>query len=665
MSTPLLGSFLVQLLFVMVITIVIVALCRRLKLPPIIGYIFSGILMGVIDQHSLQALSDLQVLAKYGVVFLLFSIGLEFSLPQLISMKKTVLQLGSLQMLLCGGTTYLICLQFNVSLETAFIIAVSIAMSSTAIISKILTETGDSLSTTGRLTMSILIFQDLMVIPAVIITGFFAYKSNGHSSVISALFVELMKGMMTFFVLVTVGKKVLTPIFTEIARARSPELFTLATLFIVLAAACFSNIMGMSYEFGAFLAGAMIGGTPYQHQVEGDIRPFQDVLLGLFFIGVGTLIDLPLLANFFFVILLIAVVVCVGKFLLVSYLVRWVSLGSAREATRTGLLLAQAGEFGFVLLTLALQKHFIQPLHAQILLSSMILSMLFSMLSLRFQNRFLDPLSYFLFRVKPALPENLGEVQAESGSIVIAGFGRIGQWVAKAITAQGYRYIALDLDPNRVNQARLGGENVIYADASDSNILHSLHVGQARAVVLTFSDPLISFKVLQKIRLSHANLPVLVRAHDDRDIEPLLAAGATEVISDALEASLMISVHLMVSLGMELSQVIRWSEGLRQNRYKLLKGYFASEEETLMDGSSGSRIQQRALEILEGQFVEGQAIEDLPIEQYGVEIIAMRKNGIVGPAPSAQAKIQAGDVFIMAGLPENLDRFEWYLAHGG
>ncbi len=649
-----------QLLVVLVVTIAVVAVCRRMNFPPIIGYIIVGLLIGVIGHNSFQHFAKLTVLAKYGVVFLLFSIGLEFSLPRLISMKKTVFGLGSLQMLACGGLSYVLCLSLHLDFLTAFVVAVAVAMSSTAIISKMLKESGETSTHVGHLTMSMLIFQDLMVVPAIIITTFFATNESGN--IFASLGVELLKGIFTFAVLVLVGKRVFTPIFHEVARSRSAELFTLATLFVVLSAAYFSDLMGMSTEFGAFLAGAIIGGTPYHHQVESDIRPFRDVLLGIFFIGIGTLLNTNVFVEHFGLIVLIALVIFVSKLLIISCLVKFMGLANNRESMKVGLLLAQAGEFGFVLVALASEFDFLGDMQAQIILASLIVSMLLSMVSLRLQDWIVPPLTRFMFGECKMLPDTLGQVELKPGVILIAGFSRIGQWVAKAISTQGHDYLALDLDPVIINQARLAGENVIYADASDAHVLQNLHLEQAQAIVLTFQDPVISIKVLHQMRMCNATVPILVRTQDDTDIEALLGAGATEVIPDALEASLILSLHILVNLGMDMTDAMIWSNELRRDRYKLLKGYFIGEDAN--DNPDEPRQQQRAIAIQPGHFAEGKTLFHLDIHQFGVDIIAMRKKGIVGARPAHQTKVHAGDVLIVAGLVDNLDRFEIHVVEG-
>ena len=663
---PVVASFVfdifTQLLLVLIVTIVVIAVCRRLHYPPIIGYIIVGLIISLIGTHSFSHFKSLSILARYGVVFLLFSIGLEFSLPRLLAMRKTVFGLGSLQMLICGGSTFIICLAFNLSAYTAFDIAVAIAMSSTAIVSKILAETGEISTTVGQLSMSMLIFQDLMVVPAIIITGFFAQHDNGN--IVNSLLVELIKGVITFVVLIFLGKRVFTPIFHEVARARSSELFTLAALFVALSAAYFSELMGMSKEFGAFLAGAIIGGTPYHHQVESDIRPFRDVLLGIFFIGIGTLIDINVFFHDFLWVLAVSFAIFLSKLITIAYLVKVLKLGHPREASKVGLLLAQAGEFGFVLVALATHYNFLGNNQAQILLLALILSMLLSILALRYQNYLLPWINQILFFRSEQRPLHESPIPVADNTVIIGGFSRVGQSIARALSGQGFNYIALDLDPVLVNQAQLAGENVIFADSADSYILRSIKIETAAAVVLTFQDPALSQKIIQQIRLFNTNVPIFTRTKKDSDIETLLAAGATEVIPDALEASIMISLHLLVNLGMDLNQAMEWSNNLRRDRYHLLQGYFEGQTTSPLSEDSNTRQQQKALMIYEHFTANGKTIHYLNAESYGLSLIALRKKGIVGQKPAPNTKIHAGDVLIVQGIVENIERFEWFLLEG-
>lgn len=652
-----------QILFVLIITIGIVAIFRRFHYPPIMGYIVVGLIISLVGQHSFDHFEDLNILARYGVVFLLFSIGLEFSLPRLLSMRKTVFGLGSIQMTICGGLTFLISdFMFGLSPFTSFIVAVAIAMSSTAIISKILDEGGELSTNVGQLSMSMLIFQDLMVVPAIIITSFFAH--NIDSPLLSSLFVELIKGIVTFVVLVLIGKKIFTPIFNEVARSRSSELFTLATLFAALSAAYFSEVMGMSKEFGAFLAGAIIGGTPYHHQVESDIRPFRDVLLGIFFIGIGTMINLNVFIQDFAWILLVSFIILIGKLTIINYLVYSLKLGQPREATKTGLLLAQAGEFGFVLTALATQYNFLGNNQAQILLAALISSMLLSIITLRYQHYILPVISKILFPHISQKPPKINTTSIKKNRVIICGYSRVGQSIAKALHGQGFHYMALDLDPVLVSQAQLAGDEVIYADASDLHILRSIHIDHAKAIILTLSDPNLSSKIIQRIRMLNENVPIFARTKNDTDIGRLLQAGATEVIPDMLEASLMLSLHVLVNLGVDLKKAVEWSENLRRDRYQLLQGYFQGENANQLAPADSHRQQQKALMIYDHFFANGKTIHQLNAESYAIEIIALRKKGILGHKPAPNAKVRAGDVLIVQGLQENIEKFEWFLLEG-
>jgi CPA2 family monovalent cation:H+ antiporter-2 len=362
------------------------------------------------------------------------------------------------------------------------------------------------------------------------------------------------------------------------------------------------------------------------------------------------------------VILVAALIIFMAKLLLIAALVKHLKLGDSRESVKVGLLLAQAGEFGFVLVALASEFNFLEDVQAQIILASLIVSMLLSILSFRFQDKIVVRLTRLLFGPCKMVPSDLENVQLTPGVILIAGFSRIGQWVAKAISTQGHAYLALDLDPSIINQARLAGENVVYADASDTHILQNLQIEHAKAIVLTFQDSNISLKVLHQMRLCNQTVPILVRTRDDADMEHLLAAGATEVIPDALEASLILSMNVLTSLGMDKDSVLAWGRELRQDRYKLLKGYFVGEDPSA--DPDAPRQQQRAIVIQQGYFAEGRTLFHLDLQQFGVEVIAMRKKGIVGAKPAHQTKVHAGDVLIVAGFLDNLDRFEIHVIEG-
>ncbi len=634
---------------------------RLLNLPPMLGYLAVGILIGPHALGWAQESSTTHLLAEFGVVFLMFSIGLEFSLPKLISMRRAVFGLGmaqvvstiALAMLMCFGAAMILPEYFAISWQAAFAIGGALSMSSTAIVSKMLTEKLELESPHGRQIISILLFQDLAVVPLLILVPALAAESDNLSM---SLLTAAGKASLVLFLLFFVGKKVVREWFAIVVRRRSQELFMLNLLLFTLGAAWLTEKAGLSLALGAFVAGMLISETEYKHQVEEDIKSFRDVLLGLFFITVGMLLNLQLVLDYGWLILLLLVGPVVFKFGLIFLLARLFSCPTS-VALRTGLGLAQAGEFGFVLLNQAGGLNLIDPLLLQLILASMVLSMLISPFILAKSDWIVLKLSSNEWMMQSlALTQIAARTMKVKKHVIIAGFGRSGQSLAKLLSDENIDYHALDLDPDRINEAQKAGANVSYGDAGRRESLTAAGINRAAALVITYTNTPSALKILHLVHELNPSLPVVVRSHDDTDLEKLRAAGATEVVPDLMEGSLMLASHALVLLGVPLRRVVHTVQMARDARYESLRGFFHGASDAA-DDAENLQLRLHTVVLNERSKIIGKTIEALALAELAVDVTAVRRGKNRLQAENELA-LQAGDVIVLRGSAEGVARAE-------
>jgi len=655
-----------EILVLLAVAVVAVAAFRRMHLPPILGYLFVGVLVGPFGLEWIPDTQDTRFLAEFGVVFLLFTIGLEFSLSKLVAMRGVVLGLGGAQVFITTAIVAVVGWMLGISWASGIVAGGILAMSSTAIVIKQLTEQLELNSRHGRNAVGVLLFQDLAVIPFLILIPLLA--GNGGDSLVGPLLLALVKGAAAFFVMLAFGHWLLRPIFYMIAAARSSELFVLAVLLFSLAAAWATHLAGLSLALGGFLAGVMMGETEFRHQVEADIRPFRDVLLGLFFITVGMLLDLQSLGAIWPWVALLVVLIVAGKAALITGVGK---LGGMETGVslRTGLVLAQGGEFGFALLALAISAGLIEHQTGQIVLAATLISMALSPLIVRANGAIAK---------RVCADTYLGERQQMETSIadasqdlrdhiVICGYGRIGQNIARFVQQEGFNYIALDLDPNRVREARLAGDNVFYGDSTHREILTAAGVERARVLVLSYDDAPSSMKVLTRARELRPDIPILVRARDDSHLDELQRRGATEVVPETLEASLMLASHLLYLLNVPVSTIVRRVRDVRADRYRLLRNIFPGDEATTpLEEAEGTREHLHSVTLLKGARAIGRALGDIKLDSCGVSVTAVRHadSRAATQDPPASLMLSEGDVLVLRGTPEHLEHAEAALLGG-
>ncbi|GMR21265.1 MAG: monovalent cation:proton antiporter family protein [Gammaproteobacteria bacterium] len=652
-------SYLSDILILFTAAVAVVVVLLRLRLPPILGYLFVGVLMGPYGFALIANTEHTRAFAEFGVVFLLFTIGLEFSLPLLIRMKGSVLGLGASQVLLSTAITAAVSMYLGMSLESAVVLGGVVAMSSTALVTRQLTDQVELHSRHGRNAMGILLFQDIMVVPFLILV---ANLSNVTGDTHALTLVDaLAKGVLALLVILALGRWVLRPLFRGVARFRSTEVFTLTALLVILGAAWITQQLGLSLALGAFIAGMMLGETEFRHQVEAEIRPFRDVLLGLFFITIGMLLNVQLLPEVWAWVLLLLTALILIKMLLVTGLCHLAGWNNA-VALRTGLVLAHGGEFGFAILAMALSANIIRPEYGQVVLAALLISMVLAPLAIRFNGRLAAMILPSGSKISRATirEQVAGTVHGLSGHVIICGYGRVGQNIARFLEDEGINFIAMDLDPVLVQNAVKAKEPVTYGDAASLELLEAAGLRQAAALVISLNDVSTSLKILHNVRHSNTELPILVRTADDSQLERLQEAGATEVIPETMESSLMMASHLLIMLKVPVSRVFNKIRRIRNDRYALLRRLFPGEETAVV--TPGDDMEQlQAIELPENAWPVQCRIADLGLENLGITITAMHRQGHRILNPAADTVLLAGDVLILYGAPSSLEQAETVL----
>ena len=656
---------LAQILLLLASAVGVVTLARRVGLPAILGYLFVGIAMGPYALGLVDETEGTKLLAELGVVFLLFTLGLEFSWPRMVAMRREVFGVGSVQMLLVARCASLAFHVFGVDLLAAVALGGAVAVSSTAILVQQLTEQSEINRTHGRVAFSVLLFQDLAFVPFLVLAGALAAGSLDFSA--ARIGTAVAVGTLAVGFVLLAGRFALRPLFHEIAHSRLQELFTLAVLLVVLGSAWVSHSAGVSMATGAFLAGVMLAETEYRHQVEAAIRPFRDILLGLFFISVGMMLDLRVLQDDLALILGILVVMTVGKFLLMTLVGRLWGLPSFK-AVRTAIVLSVGGEFGIAILTILIQGEVVADEVSQPLLVAIVLSMVSAPLLLR-QNR---RIARLLLGERGPPPGVAPELTAEDRAVadlaarehvILCGYGRVGQNLARVLEAQGHECFAMDLDPARVRAGRAAGRPVMFGDASDPELLGTAGLANASAVVVTFSAPAVAIGIVRAVRAARADVPILVRTADDSNLEELMEAGATEVVPETFEASLMLASHALLVLGQPLSRVVRAVGGARNDSYAALRGVVRGIE-GLPASEPGAAEAVQTVVLPPGAWSIGRRLDALRADGLTARIESVRRHGIIGRDPDPAMTLQQGDEVVIVGKPADLEHSELLLLAG-
>ena len=650
----------IELLAMLMSAVAMVWLFRRLHLPAILAYLVAGMLVGEHGFAFAQEHVDYEHFAELGIVFLLFTLGLEFSLPKLLAMRHLVAAVGSLQVVISLLVFMIIALITGQSFGSAFVIGGILALSSTAIVIRQLSETGAMKRKSGQISVAVLLFQDVAVVPLLIIIPMFAQDSD--TSMILALLIALVKGVVVVSVLLMAGKWLLPRLFNLVAQVRTDELFVLTTLLVTLVASALTQWFGLSMALGAFLAGMMLGESQYKHQLEADIRPYRDILLGLFFVTVGMKLDIGVLIASPIKIVTILVGFMVIKIAVIKKLAV-MSGEQPKDAWASGIMLAQMGEFGFVLIALANQINLLPVDVASILLGVGVISMAITPYMIEHARSW----GLWLSNEKEVDTRHLEELPANTqlrDHVIICGFGRIGQTVSRFLKQENIEFVAIDIDPLRATKAREAGENVLFGSSRQNELLHAAHLSEAKLVVIAFGEDKQSLEVIQKVRSLSQDVPILVRTRNDDQLQVLQDAGANQVVPESLEGSLMLVSQVLSLTGVPFSRIFRRVQTERKNHYNHLHGFYQGEH-TNLGPEAIDRIEfAHAIILNDNSFACGQSIKSLTLDPRRVVVVALRRDDVETENPDENILLRSQDTLIVRGKPRRVERIERYLQEG-
>tara|TARA_B100000035_G_scaffold24868_2_gene19513 strand:+ start:1739 stop:3664 length:1926 start_codon:yes stop_codon:yes gene_type:complete len=635
---------------------------KYFKLSATIAYFAVGILLGPSGAGILYDSDSIRHFVEFGIVFLMFSIGLEFSLPKLNSMRGILFGLGGAQVLITLATTFFVSRLFGLDLAMAFVIGSALTMSSTAIVSKILIERIDLNSRHGRLSIGILLFQDIAVIPILILLP--ALSTSAID--INTLFIPIiLKIAVLLSILFWLGKPIINFWFGLVAQQKSRELFVLNVLMVTMFFAYLTHLAGLSYALGAFLAGMLISETRYRYQVESDIASFRDILLGLFFISVGMMLNLKIFIEYLWIIITIFIGYSLFKATLIALLTKAFKYEFG-VGIRTGIILGQAGEFSFVILALAKEQNIIGGDILQIILSVCLLSMICAPFLIPYNGRIARFLSKSYIKNSQKNVDKINDVgHSLKEHVILCGYGRSGQFLGRFLKEEHIPFIAIDMDLNRVNDASNAGELVMYGDASRRVVLNAAGIKNCKAVIITYADDRASSKVLTVIRETYTELPVIVRTADESSIALLQKEGATEVVPEVLEGSLMLGSHALMVLGIPLGRIVKKIRSFRSERYSMFRGYFKGSSDISDDFSGQEQLELHSIEVKRNPLLMGNKLDNIRFEDFNIQIQYLRRpNMLENIDPRPDIVLDDGDILVILGLQQNINHFEKYVASG-
>jgi CPA2 family monovalent cation:H+ antiporter-2 len=650
----------VEILLIFTTAVVIVWLFRKLKLPTILAYLAAGVLVGEFGLGLVKDNGNYEHLAELGIVFLLFTLGLEFSLPRLLAMKRLVFAVGSLQVAVSLLVFTLLALLFGLDFSSAFVVGGILALSSTAIVIRQLSETGAMKRKSGQLSVAILLFQDVAVVPLLIVIPMLAVQ--GDSSLLSTLAFAMLKGISVVILLLFIGKWLLPKIFDVIAQVRTDELFVLTTLLVILLASAITQWFGLSMALGAFLAGMMLGESEYKYQLEADIRPYRDILLGLFFITVGMKLDIfLLLSSPIKLLLFMASFMLIKIFIIKALAVRAGQI--EKDAWASGIMLAQMGEFGFVLIALANQSNILPVNVSSMLLGAGVISMAvtpYMVENARSWGRFLSQKNSDEHKEL----QTLISTEKLSDHVIICGFGRVGQTVSRFLKQDNIPFVAIDTDPLRTSKARDAGEHVLFGSSRQTELLKAANLDEAKLVVIAFGEDRQSIEVIKKVRSLSETVPILVRTRNDDQFEVIKRAGANEVVPESLEGSLMLVSQVLALTGVPFARIIRRVQKERKNHYNHLHGFFQGEDTDLSATGMNEVEIAHALTIQQKSYACGKSIASLKLKENKVDVVSIRRQDKEIIDPEDGMIIIEDDTLVIRGKVRKIKKADKFIRVG-
>lgn len=642
--------FLRELVIVLLATISIVIVFQKLRLPAIVGFLLAGIIIGPDGLSLIESVKQVETLAEIGVVLLLFTIGLEFSLAEILSAQRRVIWAGVLQVVMTTVVVFAFSLVFGASIEVGIFYGFLVSLSSTAIVLRIYNDRGETDSLQGRLATGILLFQDLCIVPMMLLVPVLGRAENGSFLLIVW---ALFKALLALSLIVWTARKMLPWVLRQIALLRNREIFVLFVIFICLGTAWLTSESGLSLALGALIAGLVISESELSHQIVADILPLRHSFSGIFFISIGMLLDVDFLTrdvgtallNLFYI---------VGIKSIVVFLVFWALYGSVRLGAGLALSLAQIGEFSFILAKAGIGYGLLTGAQEQAFLAASILSMIATPFLIQGVHRFAFGLDSVLRGTGGSGPSK--ENSSIRGHVIIIGYGLNGQNLARVLKEVSIPYRILEMDPDLVISARAAGEPIAFGDGTRPEILHEAGIDQARVLVIAISDPVATVRVVSQARALRPDLYVIVRTRYVAEIDRLYHLGADQVIPEEFETSVEIFAHVLQEFHIPRNVISLQVDLIRNEHYGTLRGLRLSGKQLdklsqLLAGTTTDTFL-----IMEGSPGAGKSLGELDLRaRCGVTVIAIVQEGKSFPNPGPDFVLAVGDILVLLGAHKELD----------
>lgn len=651
-----------SLLVVFGISALIIYLLGKLKLPSIVGFLVAGTIIGPYGLGLIQNTSDVETIAEIGVIFLMFTIGVEFSLSKLSSLKKEVFLFGTLQLLFTALLFTLFALAKTTDLKTSIFYGFVFSLSSTAIVLKLLLEKGELNTRHGKISLGILLFQDISVVPLMFLTAILSAETKEP---LSSYIVVTIKAFLTLFLVFLLSRTAVPYILHEVVRTRARELFILVTLFICLATAYVTSRIGLSLALGAFLAGIIISESEYSSQALSDITPFKEIFSGIFFISIGMLLDTRLMKIEFFEEMLLVGFVIIVKIVAVFFVI-YPFFKSLKLSLRAGFFLAHVGEFSFVLFFAGKGLGLIGDREYQTFITIAVISMILAPAMILHGPRLIDALvkkkPFHFFEKAGKLKE--GEIVVKkTNHVIVVGFGLNGKNLASVLKDAKIPYVVLELNPDTVRKAKRKGEPIYFGDGTSPEILRKLGISSAKVIVVAISDPTATRRIVEIARAENPEIHIIVRTRFVSEIGELLNLGANEVIPEEFETSLEIFARVLHYFGTPRNRILEYIDRIRKEGYKALLGEEKLKTRVGLECIMIEGLDMESYIVEKGSWLIGKTIKSVDLRaKTGATIIAINRKGSNILNPDPQLTLDEGDVIIYLGVKEQLQSAFHYLS---
>ena len=647
-------TLLYDIVIIFALSVAVLFFCHRLKIPSIVGFVFTGLLAGPYGLGLIKSIHEVNTLAEIGIVLLLFTIGLEFSFKDLLRIKKTVLLGGTLQVTLTFLGTFFIVRQLGWQIGQAIFIGFLVSLSSTAIVLKVFQERAEIDSPHGRTSLGILIFQDIIMVPMILVAPLIAGEMGDLSE---SILILLSKGIGIILLVIVCARWVVPWVLYQVVKTRSREIFLLSIVLICMAIAWLTSSAGLSLALGAFLAGLVISESEYSHQALGNTLPFRDVFISFFFVSIGMLLDISFFVENLWIIMLVFLSVILLKTMIAG--MATILLGfPLRTAILVGFAISQVGEFSFILSKTGLEFDLLNETIYQIFLSVSVLTMASTPFLMALSPKIAD----LILRIPMPVKLRSGFIMIQSKGrkeikdhIVIIGFGVNGRNLARAAKVGGIPYVIIEMNPDVVRKERAKGEAIYYGDATQEAILHQAFIKDARIVVIAISYPAATRRIIEVSRRLSSKVCIIARTPYLQELKPLYKLGADEVISEEFEASVEIFSRVLRKYLIPRDKIARFMSEVRSDGYEMFRSL--SEEEIFFSDLKlhVPNIEISTLQVAAKSSSIGKSLAQIDLRKnFGVTVLAIRRDLQILSNPSADMQLMESDTLYILSKPEKI-----------